>query len=153
MRRFRFSLEKVLELRAYREREAELELGRAIGILAEIEGRIRDNALERRAAAAERFLPSNDAMAIISWENYIQRLDLEREGLFKEAAQAQMAVDEKREAYLEASRERKVMDRLKEKRETEYRRETLAQETAVLDDISQGARARARSSLPEPSAL
>jgi flagellar FliJ protein len=52
-------------------------------------------------------------------------------------------VAEARERYLEASRERKVLDKVKERRYAEYRKAALAEEVKVLDDISGGAPARA----------
>jgi flagellar FliJ protein len=133
MRRFSFSLQKVLKLRKYREEEAKLELGRAVGVLAEIENRMRDTAVRRHEAANERF--AADAAGMRAWDNYIIRLDWEAEQLSREAARAGLAVEEKREMYLEASREVNVLEKLKEKREKEYRREMLAAGTAELDDL------------------
>jgi flagellar FliJ protein len=136
VKRFDFSLEKVLELRRYREQETELELGRAMGELMVIEQRIRELAETRSLAAAGRFTPGNSAVDIRNYELYIVRLDKEREDLLEAAAKAAQKVEEARRIYLEASRDRKVMDKLKEKRAAEYRRETLAEETKVLDDTA-----------------
>jgi flagellar FliJ protein len=142
MKAFHFSLEKVLKLRAYREQETKVDLGRAIGVLSEIENRIRAVAEDRYRAAAERFSPDNDALKILNYEHYILRLDQERDKLLEDAAQAELAVEEKRKLYLEASRERKVLDKLREKREKEYRKKMFAEETKELDDISGGKEAR-----------
>ena len=130
MKRFVFNLEKVLGLRKHREQEAKIELGRAVGVLTKIENRIRETAANRRRAAAERFTDAGSAAAILAWDRYIIRLDQEAERLLREAAEAQLAVEEKRALYLEASRELKVLEKLREKREKDYRRETLAAETA-----------------------
>jgi flagellar FliJ protein len=139
---FHFSLEKVLRLRKYREQEAKIDLGRAIGVLSEIENRITDVAEQKHHAAGERFSPGNNARQIIHYENYIRRLDQERDQLLEEAARAELVVEEKRNRYLEASRDRKVLDKLKEKREKEYRKDVAAGETKILDDISGGKEAR-----------
>jgi flagellar FliJ protein len=144
MKKFSFNLEKVLRLRMYRERETEIELGRAIGVLTDIENHIKNIALDRQRAAAERFAPNHGAMEIISWDNYILRLDQETERLLEDAAKAELVVEEKRAQYLEASRDRKVLDKLKEKREKEYRKEMFAEETRILDEISSGAKIRER---------
>ena len=135
MKRFRFSLEKVLELRKYREREARLELGRAVSDLEAIEGQIRETGAARHKAAAARF-SSDDALEIINCENYINRLDQLKEKLLKDAAAAELVVEGKRDAFLEASRDRKVVDKLREKREAAYCRETAEGERAELDDIA-----------------
>jgi flagellar FliJ protein len=143
MKAFRFSLEKILKLRTYREQEAKIDLGRAIAVLSEIENRIKAVAEDRHRAATERFAPDNDALKMLYYENYISRLDQERDKLLEEAARAELVVEEKRNDYLEASRERKVLDKLKEKQEKKYRKEVFAGETKDLDDISGGALARA----------
>jgi flagellar FliJ protein len=135
MRAFRFSLEKVLELRKYREQEAEIELGRAIGALSHIENRIRTVAEDRRRAAAERFSPDNDTLKILKYDQYIGRLDQERDTLLEAAAKAELVVEEKRSRYLESARDRKVLDKLREKQEKEYRKKMFAEETKALDDM------------------
>jgi flagellar FliJ protein len=140
MKRFKFSLEKVLELRAYRGREAEIELGRAIAILTEIENRIFNLAQERIKAAGERF--SQGSGRIQDYDRYILRLDKTRDHLLEDAARAELKAAEAREAYLAASRERKVIDKLRERRQDEYRRKMLAEEIKTLDDSSGGSPAR-----------
>jgi flagellar FliJ protein len=46
--------------------------------------------------------------------------------------------------YLEASRDRKVLQRLRERRERQYYREQKREEFAEMDDLSQAAHARLR---------
>ncbi|MDR2133511.1 MAG: flagellar export protein FliJ, partial [Treponema sp.] len=104
--------------------------------LAEIESRIRQTAENRSHAARERFSGGKGAADILIWDNYIVRLDREAEKLAEDAAKAELLVEEKRQLYLEASRERKVIEKLKEKREKEYRREVFAEEAKELDDIA-----------------
>jgi flagellar FliJ protein len=142
VKRFSFNLAKVLELRKYREQETKIELGRAVAVLTEVEGRIKKNAESRHAAVKQRFSLNNSPRDILNWEKYIIRLDQEADQLMKEAAKAELAVEEKRGIFLEASRDRKVIDKLREKREKEYRDAYYAGEHRELDDISSGVRAR-----------
>ena len=142
MKPFAFSLEKVLELRKYHEDEAKIELGRAIGILAELETRIHALGQERARAAAAQFSPGNSAAQIQQYMFYLLRLDNTKEQLLREAALAEQKVEEARDLFIEASRERKVLDKLKEKRQKEYRKAFFIEETKILDDISAGAPAR-----------
>ena len=135
MKPFVFSLEKVLGLRKYNEDEKKIELGRAIAVLTELEGRINVLARERARAAGAQFSPGNSAALIQQYMYYLLRLDNTMEQLLEEAALAEMKVEEAREAYVEASKERKVLDKLKDKRYKEYRKEMIAAETKVLDDI------------------
>jgi flagellar FliJ protein len=139
MKRFAFALEKVLELRKYYEQEAKVELGRAISVLTEIENNIKTNALLRSRAASERFsvigpTENGGAISMFDWDNYILRLEQEAQRLAEEAIKAEAVVEEKRNIYLEASRELKVMEKLKEKRQKEYREEVFAAETSERDD-------------------
>jgi len=139
VKRFKFGLEKVLKLRQHNEHEARVELGRAIGVLAGIENEIKRNAATRAGALQERFagLTAGDGTASLSmhaWDAYINRLELEADRLMEEAARAETVVEEKRGLYIEASRELKVMENLKERREKEHRKEIFVEETKELDD-------------------
>jgi flagellar FliJ protein len=136
MKRFRFDLQQVLKLREYAEREAEIELGKAVGVLNLIEQRIASVAEARYHAGMERFAPGNGLGEIQSYDRYILRLDQHRDKLLMDAAQAELVVAEKRDIYLEASRERKILDKLKERRQGEYRKIVLAEENKELDDIA-----------------
>jgi flagellar FliJ protein len=144
VKRFRFGLEKVLEFRQFSEQEAKNELGRAMGALAAIENNIKQNALVHSKAVRERFLGIDSetnagspvgGLSMLAWDNYILRLEQEAQRLMEDAARAELLVEEKRNLYLEASRELKVMEKLKEKREKEYHKEVLAAETSELDDM------------------
>ncbi|MCL2069993.1 MAG: flagellar export protein FliJ [Treponema sp.] len=136
MKAFSFGLQKVLNLRKYYEDEAKIELGRAVGVLSEIEARIRQVAVERARAAEAQFSPKNNAAIIQQYMYYLLRLDSTREQLLEDAALAEIKVEEARELFMEASRERKIFDKLKEKRQKEYRKNMFNEETKILDDIS-----------------
>ena len=146
MKRFNFRLQKVLDLRKHREQEAKTELGRAIGILTKIENDIAINATKHDLAVKERFTgisgsdgAANDgSVSMLSWDTYILRLEQEAERLAEDAARAEEVVEEKRQLYLEASRDLKVMDKLKEKREKEHRKEMYAADTKERDDKVRG---------------
>uniref|UniRef100_A0A7C3I2T1 Flagellar FliJ protein n=1 Tax=Gracilinema caldarium TaxID=215591 RepID=A0A7C3I2T1_9SPIR len=142
MKRFRFNLDKLLELRQYYEREAELALARAMGELQSIQDRLEKLAEERSEAAAERFRPGRSVAQIQATDLYILRLDKTKEVLLEAAAKAELVVQEKRQAYVEASRDRKVLDKLKEKRLKEYKYQLSLEEIKTVDDISSGSRAR-----------
>ncbi|MCL1815399.1 MAG: flagellar export protein FliJ [Treponema sp.] len=141
MRRFNFKLEKILTLREYRERETELELGRAVGVLSALELRIKNVAQEKILAVESRF-SSHDFCEIRSYEFYILRLDQTRDVLLEQAALAELEVEKARAIYLEASRDRKVISKLKERQERDYRRNINLEEIKTIDDLSGGTAAR-----------
>ena len=134
MKAFAFRLEKILNFRKFNEDEAKIELGRAVGVLAGLESRIRSLAEERTRAAAAQFSPGNTSVDIQQYMYYLIRLDNTKEQLLKEAAMAELKVEEARNVFIEASRERKVLDKLKEKQFKEYRKSAFAEEAKILDD-------------------
>ena len=136
MKAFAFGLEKVLNLREFYEDEAKIELGRAIGVLADLENRLLLLGREHARATAAQFAPGNDAATMQQYMFYLQRLDNLKERLLREAALAELEVEKAREAFLAASMERKVLDKLKDKRQKEYHKVILTEETKTLDDIS-----------------
>jgi len=52
------------------------------------------------------------------------------------AAQAEIIVEEKRAQYLEASKDLKALEKLKEKREKEYRKEEENYQMKEVDDLT-----------------
>jgi flagellar FliJ protein len=149
VRRFRFELEKLLELRSYAEREAELALARAMGELSSIESKIQALAVERTEVASQRFARGRGVAEIRHAEAYILRLDQTKEKLLEAAAAAALGVEKEREKFIEASRERKIIDKLKEKRAAEHRKAALDEEMKVVDDISSGSAARKALNAPD----
>ncbi len=135
MKRFFFPLQKLLGLREFREKEAEIELGKANSIRDAIQIDLDGVARSRFSAAAERKggLPIQDLLAI---EHYITRLDIKKEKLLNDLAAAELVVERMREKYIAATRDRQVISKLKEKKEAVWHKETLDDEAAVLDDIS-----------------
>jgi flagellar FliJ protein len=133
MKRFRFNLERILQLRQFREEECRLALGQAVSILNKIENDIKETALKRHAATTLRF---SNVTEIISWENYILRLDQQADRLTEQAAKAQIVVEEKRDLYLEAQKELKAIEKLKEKQQKEHRREMFNNEMNEIDDLT-----------------
>lgn len=133
MKKFKFNLQKILKLREFREEECKIALGQAIGALNVIENNIKENAVKHHNAAVQRF---NDYGQMAAWDNYIIRLGQEAEKLIEQAAQAQIVVEEKRALYMEASSELKAIEKLKEKKEKEYRKEMFDSEMAEMDDMN-----------------
>lgn len=142
MRRFNFKPEKILKLRENRERETEIELGKAVGALSALELRIKQVAEVKAAAAQNRFSAHHDFTVMLNYDLYILRLDQTKEALLEAAARAELEVENARKIYLEASRDRKVISKLKERQEREYRRAVNLEEIKSIDDITSGLSAR-----------
>jgi flagellar FliJ protein len=133
MRRFNFNLEKILQIRKYKEDECRNVLGQAVGALNAIENDIKNTAVKRHRAALERFTNPDE---MLSWDIYILRLEKEAADLEKKAAQAEVIVEEKRDLYMEALKDLKAIEKLKEKQKKEYRKEMFDAQMNEVDDIT-----------------
>lgn len=144
MKQFSFNLESILDVRKYHEQEAEIALGRAVGDLTRIERNITAVAGEKARVSSERFALGYGVAEITTFDRYVQRLDATKERLIKDAAQAELKVEAAREVYLEASRNRDALDRVKSDEAAAYRKEIFDEEAKVLDDIAGSAYIRRR---------
>lgn len=137
MRRFAFKLEKVLELRRYHEREWESRLAEITGRVLDVEREISAWTGRRQATGGTR-IPSGrvDMGALHSREDFLILVD-ERVRILRNRLVALNAERAKvRERYLEVSKRRKALSRLKERRGDDYYRESLHDEHRVLDEIA-----------------
>ena len=138
MRRFHFRLERFLKLKKHTEQEWEIKLGKATSECLSVERRI-DEALQGMASAFHQIhAPQRelDMNFITSAQRYMDGLsgtvaELEDELVIKEAERREV-----QEGYLEASKERKVLDRLKERRAEEFYKAERDEEKKELDDIN-----------------
>ena len=146
MKRFRFNLEKLLELRTYGEKKWEINLGQIVSKCNSMEKRIKNYKSEKTKAFYKyNLLGSGIDMLQIS-EIYLQKLTYEID-------QAELKLDsynyEKQKIqkkYVEVSNKRKVLDKLKEKEALNYYKEQALEEIKEIDDISIGIALRKRNS-------
>jgi flagellar FliJ protein len=134
MKRFFFSLEKLLSLREFREKEAELALGKAISARDSIKLQLEEIAQKRVTASSERKITAS-IQDLVSVEHYIARLDIQKEKLLEEIVKAELVVEKMRGKYLEATRDRQVISKLKEKKQAVWYKDMLEDEASVLDDM------------------
>ena len=134
MKRFEFSLQKVLDLREFEEKQAKNELGKAIAEADRIKAELEYIALKRVENNKARAL-AEDMDAMMAIERFIVRLDLRKEELLEELAKAELVIEQKRQLFAEAMKNRKVVTKLKEKKEAEYKADALKAEESAIDDI------------------
>lgn len=136
MRRFRFNLEKILELRAFHERRAEMVLAEKAGRCAVLDAKLKVNAESRHRARTEMFASGRGLEDYRSTELYVVRLDRERERVIEELARAEAERELSRLEYIAKHTQREVIDKLKERRQAEYYRLAEREETKQLDDLA-----------------
>ena len=143
MRRYQFRLERILEIRRYRELQQELRLAAATGECVRLQNELKGLDEAKRSTLANRYaLSGGDMNYLIASELYMRRLDATARTDAKILQEKETIREAIRTEYLAASRDRKVLDRLKEKRMQAHYREELREETKLLDDISASAAAR-----------
>ena len=134
MKRFEFSLETVLRLRESQEREWENKLAAVTGECARLRHNIDSFELEKsRCAVENQFRDINSLMAVA---NYQARMDSQ-----VKKAKGQLVLKEKeRESilkdFIEASKKRKILDKLKEKKLNEYHHLLNKDEAKKTDDVN-----------------
>ena len=144
MRRFQFRLERFLDLRRWKEREWEIRLAHATGKVVLLQNRIAEIGVEIGASYGRSYTngPAVDIHAMAGRELYVQRLAAERGRKTAELAVRLRELEEVRARYLEAARDRKVLDKLKERRAGEYYEQQRDEEYATVDDLNTASRLR-----------
>lgn len=138
MRRFQFRLERFLELRRWKEREWEIALAKVLGECLLLEKRIEEIAREVSASMLSAFVAGVqiDVRGMARRELYLQRLAHERERTQAALVEGRREMEKVRAKYLEAAKERKVLDKLKERRSEEYYAHQLDEEYKGIDDMN-----------------
>lgn len=134
MKKFVFSMEKILDLREYEEKQAQIELGKAIADAEKIRQQLNFVATEK-AKMLSMDISGNSINERLVHENYLVRLDRQKEVLLEELAAAELIVEEKRAVFAEALKKRKVLSNLKEKQLQQYKKEKQLEEDNIVDDI------------------
>ena len=146
MRRFQFRLERFLELRRWKERECELALAKKLGECLLLERRISEIAAEVSASFLFAFRTGSniDIDSMMRRELYVQRLSRERERTETDLMQKRVELEEVRRRYLQAAKDRKVLDKLKERQERTSYEHQIDEEFKTIDDINTAASTRAK---------
>ena len=134
MKKFVFSMEKILDLREYEEKQAQIELGKAVGDAEKIRQQLNFVAIEK-AKMLSMDISGTSINERLVHENYLVRLDRQKEILLEELAAAELIVEEKRAVFAEALKKRKVLSNLKEKQLQQYKKEKQLEEDNIVDDI------------------
>lgn len=136
MKRFAFRLERLLELRTWHEKKAEVNLAEKSGACSILESKIVENLEKRARTSRDAFAPGRELSDFRAAEFYLRRLDIERDRLARELVVAEAAREEARLLWIEKHRDKESVGKLKERREAEYYRLALREETKVLDDLA-----------------
>ena len=139
MKKFKFSLETVLNYRKKLEQSCKEELSHLEvkyrkeeeilgGICARLDLRLHEFARKQRQGCTSE--------EINRYYRYIQDLDRRIVAQREVLEGVNRALDQKREELMELAKARKVVERLRQRKEEEHRKEVLREEGKILDEIS-----------------
>jgi flagellar FliJ protein len=149
-RRFRFTLQKVLDLRADEEKQAEILLAAKTGQRAVCEREIEELLVRRREAFVSGGIGAIDLNAWAYREHFRQRLGRDIEKKEKELARLTVEREDLLTAYLAARRRREVLSKLAEKRALAFKKAEDKREAAHSDDLNTAAFIRKMKSVEVP---
>lgn len=135
MKRFRFNLERVLTLRKYIEKNREIKLGTIISKCNVIQNRIKLLEQNRISHFKNYKLQNGGIDYLQSLERYFNKLEADRLEFSSKLDSLNAEKEIAQKEYLEASRMRKTIEKVKEKKEQSYYRKQLIEESKELDDI------------------
>lgn len=135
MKKFYFRLQKLLDLRTFREKEAETALGRAIAERDAISLQLAELAQKELAARMSLQRSSGTIADFAAHGNYLERLHLEREEQLTALTQAEIRIEEMRKHYIKAHQERLIVTKLKDKKQAYWKKDMQRQQDILLDDI------------------
>jgi len=138
MRRFNFRLQRVMEIREMKEKDCQRELARSMEVLNREERQLQNIAGEFQASreGLRRALMKKCTAGLLNslngWRN---RQEDELKVQTAHTNEQKGRVDQKRSALVTASKKKKVLERLRERRLEEHQTESQQEEQAFLDEL------------------
>lgn len=133
MKRFSFNLQKLLQLREFEEKNAKTALAAAVSEAERIKNELKSVAVERVRVNKTRN-ENVDTLFLITLEHYVNRLDVRKEELLENLAEAELLIEQRRAVFAAAMQKRSVLDKLKEKQYLSWRKENAKAEESALED-------------------
>ncbi len=138
MAKFIFNMQGLLNIKEKLEEQSKTEYGKALtrleqekSILLNLKNKKQENILSFRESINKGVKPNY----IDNINKYISFIDKKIEEQMQNINKAKEIVEEKRLALLEAMKERKVLETLKEKEKENYFKEELKNEQKIIDEI------------------
>ena len=135
MRKFHFNLQKLLNLRTFKEDEAEIRLAKMIAAKDAIVLRLKAIAQQETQTK----LIFNESKKLVSdlttYEHYLARLHKKKELELQALAEAELHIEQARERYITAHRDRLIITKLYEKKTKDWKKDMAKQQEAMLGDM------------------
>lgn len=134
MKAFKFSLQKILDLREFQKKQAQVELGKVVAEETRIQNRINEIAVSR-ANSVKLADSMKDIRSLYDTNMYLLFLEQQKEKKISELAEVKIVADEKRAVMRTAIQNCKVLENLKERRKEIWQKEFDLEEENAIDEI------------------
>lgn len=140
MASFTFQLDPILQQRKLVEEQRQRDLSAVQAEYAELEATLR--ALDQEVRASEADLRTNrltgrlDLSFLAAHRRFTLAMQRRAVALAQQMAAVRKRVDDARAALVEAAKQRKILEKLRERRQTQWSEEANRKELAALDEIS-----------------
>ena len=140
MKQFEFRLQKVMETTKTREELKKRELAKALVVLAQNESLL-ESMFERLEEQIEEYntrklKPSMTASDLMNFSHYTEKLLDDIQHQKRTIENLAEKVRQHREKLIEITKDKKILERLKEKRYEEYRKKLRSMEQKFIDELS-----------------
>ena len=134
MKKFHYSLQKVLDLREFELKQAEMELGKVNAKIAQFQNQLKDIAMQRVSTQKE-IDSSHDISVFGQGYNYMLFLNQKKDYCLENIAMLQIEAKKKKDVVRKAMQKEKVLERLKETKLEAWKKEYLKEEELITDDV------------------
>ena len=135
MKKFKFELEQVLEIRTFEQQQAEGELAKCIVVENEINENLAIIA-NQYDALKKSTKGSLDFSEMMGQSQYANLLDYQKEQLLLQLAQAKLETEEKRKILTECMKKTSALEKMKELQYEDYKLELNQKENRRIEELS-----------------
>jgi flagellar FliJ protein len=138
MKKFNFRLQRVIEVREIKKKQCQKDLANSQEELTRREKLLEEASQEAQASSEglrQALMRATKAGHLITLDRWRNRQKEEVEARTIKTEEQRQEVDRKRAVLILAAKDKKALDRLKERRLEEYRGEMLQEEQAYLDEL------------------
>lgn len=139
MKKFKFRFETVLKVKEKKEEQLKREFMQLIALKIRQENLLKEIEKEKQKMAKEKFnekQSGTDIQTLIYYEEYCNLLRKEISLTEKKIKELQEKADIKREELIEASKQKKIFEKLKQSDFNEFKALLLKNEQQILDEIA-----------------
>lgn len=135
MKKFKFELEQVLEIREFERQQAEGELSKCIAVENEINENLAIIA-NQYDALKKSTKGSLDFSEMMGQSQYANLLDYQKEQLLLQLAQAKLETEEKRKILTECMKKTSALEKMKELQYEDFKLEVKRKENRRIEELS-----------------